>query len=202
MSLSCIDRRGRRHQTGVTLIEVLISMLLVALGTLAIVALQLSNKRNNLDAEQRALAAQIGYNFLEHIRANNSAVGLDGYLDAAALGFGGNKQSAATNCAAAGANCNDAQLAFYDADRFEQELDGVSELIGTAGVGGLINPVACLTANPPGGVSANYILTIVWRGTGAIPDDATVTCAQGTGNYGTADEYRRTLVLNAYVASR
>lgn len=194
-----------RHH-GVSMIEVLIAMLLVAIGTLAIVALQLSSKRSNMDAAQRSLAAQIGYGFMERIRGNNTAEGLAAYQTAAGTdpGFGGGQQATpVTNCGA-GVDCGAAELAAYDAWQFEQELDGAGEQIGGSNVGGLINPVACLSATPPGGVSATFTLTIVWRGTGALPNNTAVTCGQGLPGdpYGAADEFRRTLTLNTFIVGR
>lgn len=195
-------------QTGVSMIEVLIALLLVALGTLAIAALQLSSKRNNIDAAQRAIAAQVGYGFLERIRGNNTSAGLIAYQAAAAAGFGGGLQATpGADCGdsdgdGTSATCDSAQLAEYDAWAFEQELDGVAEQAGGNNVGGLLTPAACLVASNPGGGSTNFALTLVWRGNGAIADNVAVTCAQGTGDYGADDEFRRTLTLNAFVVAR
>lgn len=190
-----------RQQRGATMIEVLVALLLVALGTLAIVALQLSSKRSNLDAEQRAVAAQLAMNFLERLRANNSAAALDAYLDSAIADYGGGKQGTPkVDCAAAA--CSDIDLAFYDAKQFELVLDGTAVRIGTDDVGGLMDPIACLSADPAGGVSAVYTVTIVWRGTGAIPNDPAVQCGSGSGKYGTSDEFRRVLSMPAYIAIR
>lgn len=194
---------GRHRQAGVTMIEVLIALLLIAIGALAIVALQLSSKRNNLDAEQRALAAQVGYGFLERIRGNNSPAGLVAYENAGATGFGGGLQGSTTpnpDCGS-GVACSAAELAVYDAWQFEQALDGTDVQVGTNNVGGLIKPIACLASSSPGGGSTNFTLDIIWRGTGALPDNVAVTCGQGTGNYGTSDEFRRSLTLNAFVAN-
>lgn len=203
---SLVGLSAARGQHGVSLIEVLIAMLLVALGTLAIVLLQLSAKRNNLDAAQRALAAQVGYGFLERIRGNNSAEGLLAYQSAAGSGatFGGSQQAySGPNCGA-GSDCSPALLADYDSRQFEIELDGAAETIGGTNVGGLISPRACLTSSAPGGGSTNFTLTIVWRGTGSFPDNTAINCARNlTGSpYGADDAFRRTLTLNAFVAAR
>lgn len=190
-------------------------MVLVAVGTLAIVLLQLSSKRSNLDAAQRATAAQVGYAFLERIRGNNTQTGLLAYEAAAANGFDGadgyNQNYAGPNCGA-GASCTAQQLAQFDSQQFERELAGAAETVGGANTGGLVSPVACLTFNPTGGVTTNLTLTIVWRGAvkGGVEDtttDTNVVCgndlAIGANRvYGADDEYRRYLILNAFVARR
>lgn len=192
---------GARH-AGVSMIEVLIAMVLVAIGTLAIIALQLSSKRSNLDAAQRARAAQVGYSFMERIRGNNSSAGLAAYEAAAAAGYGGGKQVYSGPDCGAGSACTAAQLASYDSRQFERELDGTAEQVAGNNVGGLIAPLACLSASTGGGSSANFALTLVWRGTGAIPNDASVVCGAGTGNYGSNDVYRRTLTIGGFVLAR
>lgn len=202
-------RRGGRHQQGVSLIEVLIALLLVAFGTLAIVLLQLSSKRSNLDAAQRAAAAQIGDGFLERIRGNNTPAGLTEYQTRAAGGYGGGVQAApatGANCGA-GDDCTPEELARYDSWQFERELDGAAELVGTTKVGGVVKPTACLSANPAGGESANFTLTIAWRGAGQVQDNDDVACGKdlvqgGVRVYGDNDEFRRTLTLSAFIARR
>jgi type IV pilus assembly protein PilV len=194
-------RRGAR---GVTMLEVLVAMVIVALGALAVIAIQLTSKRSNLESTQRTMATQLGYGFLERIRANNSAEALAAYLAAGANGFGNGRQSApGKNCTTA--LCSEVELAQYDAWLFEQELDGAAELVGTTKTGGLAMPLACLSAVPPGGISAEYTLTVVWKGTGAYPSNPNIDCGKGLviggrPAYGTNDEFRRSLVLNAYVA--
>jgi type IV pilus assembly protein PilV len=62
----------RRAAGGISLIEVLVSLVILSLGVLAVVALQLVAKRNNADAGQRTIAAQLAYDLIERMRANSS----------------------------------------------------------------------------------------------------------------------------------
>jgi type IV pilus assembly protein PilV len=57
--------------TGFTLIEVLISMLILAIGLLGLGTLQTSNIRHNLAAYNRGQAVQLLYDMADRMRANN-----------------------------------------------------------------------------------------------------------------------------------
>lgn len=58
-----------KHQRGVGLIEVLITVLVLAVGLLGISALQLTSLKNNQSAMQRSLAVVHSYTIVEAIRA-------------------------------------------------------------------------------------------------------------------------------------
>lgn len=209
-----ILRRNRpiASSRGVSLIEVLVALLVFTLGVLAVVALQMVSKRNNVDSAQRALAAQLAYDLIERIRANSSAVptnALKAYLDFAANGLGRGRQGTepSPHCSDADTNaCAPDQLARHDLWVWEQQLDGALEQVTgtTQNAGGLAVPTACLTADPPGGTSATYTVTIAWRSPAKLPDnpDPTIACGRGTGLYGTNNEFRRTVTVQAFVASR
>lgn len=56
--------------TGFTLIEVLIAMLVLAVGLLGLAALQTTSLRNNLSAYHRSQATQLAYDLADRMRAN------------------------------------------------------------------------------------------------------------------------------------
>jgi len=58
----------RRHQGGVTLIEVLITMVVVAIGLLGFAALQTVTMKNNRTALYRSLATMYAYSALDCLR--------------------------------------------------------------------------------------------------------------------------------------
>ncbi|MDO9212585.1 MAG: type IV pilus modification protein PilV [Methylococcales bacterium] len=60
-----------KTHTGFTLIEVLIAMLLLAVGLLGLAALQTSTLRSNLAAYNHGQATQLLYDMTDRIRANN-----------------------------------------------------------------------------------------------------------------------------------
>ena len=56
--------------TGFTLIEVLIAMLVLAVGLLGLVALQATSLRNTQSAYNRSLATEVAYDLADRMRAN------------------------------------------------------------------------------------------------------------------------------------
>jgi type IV pilus assembly protein PilV len=178
--MSGLDLYFRRiapaRQRGTTLIEVLVAVVILGLGVLAVSALQLITKRNNADAGARSLAAQVSYDILERMRMNGGGA-LSGYVTLAANGIGRQQQGTTEpvpNCRTA--TCTASQMTTHDIWDFERLLDGASESIGGAGVGGLINPTACIAG--PGGAGL-YTVAIAWRGRIPLPDSGTTITACG-----------------------
>jgi len=71
---------NRKLRKGFTLIEVLISMAILAVGLLGLAALQVQGLKNNLSAYQRSQATQLAYDMADRMRANvvdaENAVGM------------------------------------------------------------------------------------------------------------------------------
>lgn len=63
----------RRHQRGVTLIEVLITMVVLAIGLLGFSALQTVAMKSNRTALYRSYATMAAYDVLDCMRANHKA---------------------------------------------------------------------------------------------------------------------------------
>ncbi len=214
---------ARIAQRGVSLIEVLVSLVILGLGVLSVVALQLVSKRNTGDAGAQQFAAQLSYGTIERMRMNSSAAGLTQYEVTASNGIGRGQQGAnepSPTCTS-GSPCQPAQLAVHDLWLFEQMLDGAPEVVGTTKTGGLVNPTACISG-PAGGAAGVYTVTIVWKSKTPIPNptgydntfcgfnatDASgnwlygsaTDCQTATGNAGaTADCFRRAVQFQAYI---
>lgn len=62
-----------RNGRGMTLIEVLVTLVIISVGLLGVAALQLTTVRNNLDAFVRSQAAVLASDMLDRIRANRAA---------------------------------------------------------------------------------------------------------------------------------
>jgi type IV pilus assembly protein PilV len=60
---------------GFTLIEVLIAMVVLAIGLLGLAGLQVTSLRNNLSAYNRSQATQLSYDLADRMRANSSVGG-------------------------------------------------------------------------------------------------------------------------------
>ncbi|MDO5610328.1 MAG: type IV pilus modification protein PilV [Pseudomonadota bacterium] len=65
---------GYKNQTGVSLIEVMVSVLILGVGLLGIAAMQAAALRNNEGAYGRSQAVIQSYNIIEAMRANRGGV--------------------------------------------------------------------------------------------------------------------------------
>lgn len=187
-------RRATGHQDGLTLIEILIALLVIAVGLLSTASLQLLSKRSNYDAAQRTTAAHLAQDLLERMRSNPDA--LIDYLPAGTLGRGSQGAAPAVNCAAAGVTCTAPELAAYDLWQWEQLLDGALEQRAGNATGGLVEARVCIRG-PAFGATGVYEVAIAWRGLTESTSPATDAC--GAGNYGANDAYRRVMVMRTFI---
>ncbi|WP_133126917.1 type IV pilus modification protein PilV [Legionella nagasakiensis] len=67
-------RISAKHQNGFSLIEVLISVIVLAIGLLGVAAIQLNMIRYNHSAQMRSIAISQANNMLDRMRANYSGV--------------------------------------------------------------------------------------------------------------------------------
>jgi type IV pilus assembly protein PilV len=92
-----------KNQSGFTLLEVLVAIVVLSLGLLGLAGLQAATLRNNQIAYYRAIAVQQTYDMADRIRANQ------GGAATYALGVGADHN---TGCTAA--SCNAAEMAEVD----------------------------------------------------------------------------------------
>lgn len=186
-----------KRQRGVSLIEVLVTLVVIAVALLGSASLQVLSKRANHEAVQRTNASQLAFDFLERVRSNKSA--LEAYVPQANLGQGSQGTAAAVDCSADGADCTAAQIAAYDLWQWEQLLDGATVTdANNAVLGGLLNPTVCVTG-PAGGFSGVFTVAITWRGVTEGVDPTINACGAASGLYGDNDEYRRVLTMQTFV---
>jgi type IV pilus assembly protein PilV len=113
----------RRAQRGVTLIEVLVSMLIMALALVSMAALQSNTLKYQYGSSQRAVLSVLLADFSERVRANlgTSASATYPYLHQAELtDFSAALPVASADCAKA--VCDAANLATYDMAQWRQAV--------------------------------------------------------------------------------
>jgi len=170
----------KNKQTGFTLIEVLISLIILAIGLLGLSSLQLTALQRNTSAYNRSLATSLAYDIADRMRANKGATNGDAYLTAI-----GDGPSGATSCIDNG--CDAAGLAAYDLDEWKCQLGSHNDDdacdpggTGTRLQGSLPNGVGQITRD-----GANFIITIMW-------DDERNGVAVNAGNCGVDPETNAT----------
>lgn len=109
-----------RRARGVTLIEVLVTMVIVAVGLLGLAGMQVRGLSIQKDAHGRALATQLASDIADRMRSNTGAVA--NYAFATAYPTGAYTAPTAPDCEAA--ICTAVQQAQFDFDRWFARVRG------------------------------------------------------------------------------
>lgn len=185
---------------GFTLIEVLVTLVILMFGLLGIAGLMAKGQRASFEAFQRQEALAFSADMSERILGNRAQAAA--YATAAPLATpvgasNGNKYSALllnniTNCATA--VCTGAELAAYDVAMWEGQLLGYTERItaGATNVGGIVNAAGCIEelANttalcpaapaPAGSIYTRTLrISVAWQGSENTAVPTTTNCGQG-----------------------
>ena len=185
-----------KNQKGVSLIEVLVTLVLISVALLGSASLQVVSKRANSQALQRSAAAHFANDYLSKMRSNRPALAT--YVPVENLGAASLGATPAKACVGVDANCTSADLAVFDQWQWEQELDGATEMVAAAKSGGLLEPTACITG-PAGGIAGVYEIAIAWRGSTEHVNPTIHDCGEDSGKYGTDNNYRHVLVMNTFI---
>ena len=199
---------------GFTLIEVLVTLVILTFGLLGIAGLMAKGQRASFEAFQRQQAISIASDMAERIRGNRKQAAA--YAAAALLtnpvGQGAQYNdlltASITDCGTF--TCTPAQLAAYDIALWDGLLVGYSEaqVAGGARVGGIVRARGCITetantsaACPPApSPSVPFTWTmrvsVAWEGNEETVVPTASTCGQGA--YSTETK-RRVVVLDLMV---
>lgn len=196
----------RSASAGFSLLEVLISMLIVVVGLLGLAGIQARAQIAELESYQRAQALVLLYDMMDRI--NNSRTTAPCYAITTDTTTGapyfGNGATATAACSLS--NPADQTMAIASMNAWNGQLQGASERQGAAltNVGAMIGARGCVSydttteyinatsgANVAG--TGEYTIAVSWQG---MADTFAPTKACGAGLYGTpstADTQRRTV---------
>ncbi len=163
------------------MIEVLVTMMILAVGLLGVAGLQTRLQMSEMEAYQRAQAMILVEDMANRIAANRHLAST--YVTTSPIGTGSTCSTTA-----------DANLKAMDQREWCQALKGAGEKSGTSNVGTMIGGRGCVEV-----VSTNeYMVTVAWQGLGPLaPPPDGVAC--GADQYDTEntpcvnDRCRRTV---------
>ena len=191
-----------RAQSGFTLIEVMISAVVLAIGVLGVVSVLAMSKVYQHESIQRVRAVELADGIFERIRRNPTGVtGYDTGLGSP-LGNGSTGDEPEPNCR--GVSCDAGQLASYDLWDWERLLDGAASTVTEEGEAvptvALRNVRACIDFTADAGRVNTGIVDVViqWQGvreTSDAVDASGVVC----GDAGDEDATWRQLIVSSYV---
>lgn len=133
-----------RNEAGVTMIEVLVVLVIVAIGLLGVAALQLNNLRYSSLSSGRQQAALVAEQMADRMRANPNAD-----YSSASGSYSGNCYAATTNCP----STTPANRAAFD----------LSEIQAIAASNGLASSTVSVSKVSSGSVLFGYQVTVSWQ---------------------------------------
>lgn len=178
-------------QTGSSLIEILVTMVILAFGLLGLAGFQLRTQTAEMEAFQRAQALVLMADMVERLTANRANAA--SYVTSGALGTGDGEPSSCTSLT---------DVVLRDRCEWSNALKGSSEQSGSGNVGAMIGARGCITQiqapNAAAGVCTpgSYRVDVAWQGFNATQASA-ITCGQNA--YG-ADTLRRVVSSSVTVA--
>lgn len=203
----CAAPAGHRNR-GATLIEVLISMLVLAVGILGLMGLQINGKRTTYEALQRSAAVSLAQDMVNRMRANPNVAPTVTFLDdnydtgGTYTGGGvGGKQIAdpgPDDCAVA---CMPVDLAAYDLAAWEAQLDDAVTS------NGLVNPTGCIDVDTSAADGSLVTVMVAWESRVDLDQEPLIARMPdalecGAGKYGTDDSRRQAVVISTFLANR
>jgi type IV pilus assembly protein PilV len=179
-----------KHSQGFTLIEVLVTFLIMAIGLLGLAGLQLSTLNSQFEAYQRTQANLLIEDMANRIRANSIAARADNYTVNDQYGL--LPEPPSPGCTALTGAARDLCL-------WDSALKGADVDLSGQKVGSMVSARGCI-ASIEGTIDNEKIIrvTVAWQGTSPT---ATPSSSCGQGNYGDNDSYRRVASLDVVLAN-
>ncbi|ROZ75819.1 type IV pilus modification protein PilV [Ramlibacter sp. WS9] len=180
---------SRPGQSGATLIEVLVSILILMFGLLGLVGVMVQSQRAQLESFQREQALLIAQDMVARMLVNKGAANC--YVTATYLGVDETTVPDASACA--GATVSQAARFSTDIGEWLALLEGSGEKSGSSNVGGVPKARGCITKSATTGI---YQVSVVWQGSVALSaPPGGITCGLGLYNSDTTDTARRAVAL-------
>ncbi|MDA8127779.1 MAG: type IV pilus modification protein PilV [Betaproteobacteria bacterium] len=183
-----------RRQRGTSLIEVLVTIVILAIGLLGLAGLQSRLQASEMESYQRAQALVLLNDMASRIEANRAQAA--NYAAAAPVST---PLGAGMTCPAAGTS----QLS-QDVAEWCEALQGAAETSGGSAVGAMIGGRGCVeTTATPG----EYLVTVAWQGLTPIANPTgSPTCGAGKyngaiGSSCTGDSCRRFVTTIVRIAN-
>lgn len=169
-------------ERGLTMIEVLITIVILAFGLLGIAGLQARIQLAEIEAYQRTQAIVLLQDMVGRLNANRK-----NSMSYAAAAVG--TPNAIQVCAGTRAQ--------IDLCEWNNALLGASETKGVESVGAMIGARGCIT-NTVATMPREFLVSVVWQGLTPTKAPESTTCGQGQ-YHETNDAYRRAMVARVMI---
>jgi type IV pilus assembly protein PilV len=166
--MSCASRCAPHREGGFTMLEVLITIVIVALGLLGVAGLQARMQLAEVESYQRAQALVLLEDIVARINANRKNA--MAYVTAAPVGTGTDE-----------ASCAGLTGAELDLCAWNSALLGAAETSAGENRGAMIGARGCID-NTEAVMPREFLVSVVWQG--MTPTAAPTATACGAGQYG------------------
>lgn len=184
---------SRKHQRGFSLVEILVTMVVLAIGLMGLAGLQSRMLNVEFDAYQRSQALVLLQDMVNRIRANPAEARSSSYSGSAVYGTGNSLGDAA---------CDPADPVAYDLCSWSAALKGAAVTTGEDAIqiGAMTGARGCIETVSGSATSQVVIrVSVAWQGRSSTAAPA-LSCGQGS--YGADDGMRRAvseLITLAYL---
>lgn len=186
------------HQSGFTLIEITIAMLLLSIGLVGAALLQTNAKRSSFDALQRSMATAIANDIVVRMRSNVPAQAGESLVEYNGMNYGqGSALPEPENrCRNSADPCvSFSQIRMNDLYEWDQLLRGSSVTLAGRTTSGLLKPVGCVDFN-----QGTLSVVVSWQGKNKIFDAASAKDSDSiAAKCGEASKQRRQVSLESYI---
>lgn len=155
------------HQNGFSLLEVLVAMIIIAVGLLGLAGLQARALEGEMESYQRAQALILLEDMANRINTNREAAQCYNLGDVVI----GTDYSGTFVCDAYGTT-DTQSIAISDLTAWNRLLQGSSETVDGTNVGAMIDARGCITLTTETATTRVFQITVAWQGLKATYDDA------------------------------
>jgi type IV pilus assembly protein PilV len=175
---------------GFSLIEVMVSLVILVIGLIGIFNLHIISKQGSFESFQQTQASYYANDIVNRMRMNRSE--LNNYAGS----YNGGTSTPTKACdVAIGGNsiCTNVETRLWDIYQWEQSFQGENEKSSGTSIGGLDSATACIHIT-----GGNVTVVVTWRGIRASTDGLNEGSSFAK-SCGTSSDRRRALVINTAI---
>ena len=194
-----------KRERGFTLLEVLVSLVILVFGLLGIIGMQAFTQVATFESYQRGQALILVQDMADRLATNRGAAGCYAITIDTTTGspFAGMPATAAApTCTAAVGTAATRAIADIDLAAWDGALKGAAEQTGGASVGAVLGARGCISYTA---ATNSYRIAVAWQGMAATvaptAGDPAATCAKGTGTTYGSEPQRREVSVTVRIAN-
>jgi type IV pilus assembly protein PilV len=189
-----------RREAGFSMLEILVSILIMAVGTLGFVGLQVRAQVAEMEAYQRGQALILVQDMVDRLNTNRKAAGCyaittNTSAGTPSLGAGGG----GTSCTASVGTTATRAVASQDLVEWNDALLGTAEVLGGNNAGSILGARGCISYDA---TTNSYRVAVAWAGLvdSAAPTVASAAATCGLNAY-TSEAIRREVSATVFIAN-